>query len=353
MCPFKRFKQREVLKPWLTPEIYHEIRYQEKCLNLFRCTGSQHYFKLACKSRNKINVLVDKAISNYFRDTLRDNAKNPKKFWRIIKNFTDNDLDQNAGSNFVDPITLVSIPPIETPDFLNHCLVISSRTKLKAIDRNLVLHISNQTLEFVDKYNYLGFWLDSEMTLKPLLSNVKKITTGKIKTLDKIRRYLNKDSALAIYKQMILPLFDYSGFLLLSCYKTDREDLQVIQNNALRLCLDIKLNDRISLIEIHKKANLISLEQRRCVQLLCLLYQHGELNVNVFVIPARNTRAVHIRKFKTEIYRNSKYKNSPYFKAAKFWDTLPRPSKDSQTIGELKRHLRDLFPLFDETFYLT
>ena len=129
--------------------------------------------------------------------------------------------------------------------------------------------------------------------------------------------------------------------------------MQVIQNNALHLCLDIKLNDRISLIEIHKKANLISLEQRRCVQLLCLLYQHGELNVNVFVIPARNTRAVHVRKFKTEIYHNSKYKNSPYYKAAKFWDTLPRPSKDSQTIGELKRHLRDLFPLFDETFYLT
>ena len=484
MFPFKRFKQREVLKPWLTPEIYREIRYREKCLNLFRCTGSQHYFKLACKSRNKINVLVDKAKSNYFRDTLRDNAKNPKKFWRIIKNFTDNDLDKNAGSNFVDPITLVSIPPIETPDFLNHffvniverlnimdpdntyinfqnlydydielcfsndlpvpaeilmytenidqtkssgvpdinirqcvdllegipdiiccifntsirtgvfpniwskgvvtlipkpgdlsdpgnwrpitqtsvfsklfekiiynrlsehlhrnniftrfqygfrpnrstqiasfdlvkniystlnnkkifgaacldvsgigqgtilgpilfilyindivnhigdarinmyaddcilyysgntwdrvhtvlqnslhsvslwfernalklnvkkskCLVISSRTKLKAIDRNLVLHISDQTLEFVDKYNYLGFWLDSEMTLKPLLSNVKKITTAKIKTLYKIRQYLNKDSALAIYKQMILPLFDYSGFLLLSCYKTD------------------------------------------------------------------------------------------------------------------------------------
>ena len=48
MCPFKRFKQREVVKPWLTPEIYREIRYRERCLKLFSVTGSKQYFKLAC-----------------------------------------------------------------------------------------------------------------------------------------------------------------------------------------------------------------------------------------------------------------------------------------------------------------
>ena len=51
---------------------------------------------------------------------------------------------------------------------------------------------------------------------------------------------MTTDSALAIYKQMILPLFDYSGFLSISCNKTDREDLQVIQNNALRHCLGLR-----------------------------------------------------------------------------------------------------------------
>ena len=116
------------------------------------------------------------------------------------------------------------------------------------------------------------------MSLKPLLSHVKKVTSAKIKTLHKIRRYLNKDSALVIYKQMVLPLFDYCFFFLLSCYETDREDLQVIQNNALRLCLYIKLNNRVSLVEIHRKANLVSLEQRRCVQLISDLYYINTVN---------------------------------------------------------------------------
>ena len=196
----------------------------------------------------------------------------------------------------------------------------------------MTLKVQAQALDFVDSYNFFIFLLDSEMSLKLLLSHVKTITTTKIKILHKIRRYIDIPSALAIYKQMILPLFDYSVFLLLSCPKTNREDLQVIQNNALRLCLDIRLNDRITLIDIHNRANLIGLEQRRCIQLLSLSFLHGESNVNVFEIPARNTRAAEIRKYKTEIYKNSKYKNSPYYKAAKLWDTLPRNMRDSTII---------------------
>ena len=163
------------------------------------------------------------------------------------------------------------------------------------------MKVENQVLDVVDSYNYLGYLLDSEMSLKPLLSHVKKVTTTIIKVLYKIRKYLNIFSALAIYKQTIMPLFDYSCFLLLSCPKSDREDLQVIQNNALCLCLNIRLNDRVSLVDTHNRSNLISLEQRRCIQLLSLLFIHGESHMNVFEIPARNTRAAEVRKYMTEI----------------------------------------------------
>ena len=151
---------------------------------------------------------------------------------------------------------------------------------------------------------------------------------------------------------MILPLFDYSGMLLLSCNKTDKEDLQIIQNNVLRLCLGFRLKDRISLDVIYKKANLVGLEQRRCIQTLSLLYSHGESNANTFVIPARNTRAANRRKFKTEKYENAKYKNSPYYRAAKLWDTLPDQIRDSSSLGELKKHLKALYSVFDENKFL-
>ena len=233
------------------------------------------------------------------------------------------------------------------------CLIISNSCKRRALDRDLTLMVSGQALEFVDNYSYLGYCLDSDMSLKPLLSHVKKITTAKIGTLCKIRKYITTDSALAIYKQMILPLFDYSGFLLLSCNKTDREDLQIIQNNALRHCLGLRLNDRVSLVDIHRNANLVSLEQRRCIQLLLLLYTHGNSNPTVLVIPPRNTRAANRKKFKTEKYENAKYRNSPYYKAAKLWDTLPPHIVDAGTLLELKKHLKALYCLYNDKYFVT
>ena len=666
MCPFKRYKQRETVKPWLTPEIYRAIRYRESCLNLFRDTRHQKYYIAACKTRNNINVLTDNAKSNYFRNVLNNNKRNPKKFWRIIKNFTDNNQNNNMTPDFVDPHTTTSVSQNDIPDFLNQyfvniserlgidttnlcfpnintlyhvdqvlalehdlptsqevqyyakdidihksssvlnistkycidailgipeilccifrtsiltgifpsawsmgsvillpktgdltdpgnwrpitqtsvfaklfekiiynrlythldtqnvftrfqygflpnkstqlasfdllkhiysslnnkkifgaacldiskafdcinhkvllhklracglslvslkwfesylkrqqmvifdgktssrtdirsgigqgtilgpilfilyindlvkqiggakinmyaddcilyfsgnswervhtelqnslanisvwlkgnalklnvkkskCLIIANSRKRTSLNHNLKLSVSGEPLEFVDHYNYLGYCLDADMSLKPLLSHVKRITTSKIGTLCKIRKYMTVDSALAIYKQMILPLFDYSGFLLLSCNKTDREDLQTIQNNALRSCLGIRLNDRISLVDIHKSANLVSLEQRRCIQLLVLLSLHGQSHPDVFSVAPRNTRAANRKKFKTEKYENVKYKNSPYYKAAKLWDSLPPHIVELGTVTELKKHLKKLFHPYED-YYL-
>ena len=59
------------------------------------------------------------------------------------------------------------------------------------------------------------------------------------------------------------------SFLILG---SDRGDLQIIQNNILRTCYNVKLLDRLSLVEMHREAVHVSLEQRRIVQLLDLMY---------------------------------------------------------------------------------
>ena len=123
MCPFKCYKQRKVIKPWLTAEIYREIRYREKCLKVFRSTGCQHYLELARKSRNSINIMVGRAKSNNFRNLLTTNAKNPKKSWRILKGFTENTPKNKQSSYFVDPESNSVIPENETQDFLNSYFV--------------------------------------------------------------------------------------------------------------------------------------------------------------------------------------------------------------------------------------
>ena len=77
----------------------------------------------------------------------------------------------------------------------------------------------------------------------------------KIFMLGKLRYFVDKKTALLIYKQAVLPYFDYGGFLLVSCNEGQKHDLQVLQNNALRICLRYRLIDRISEHRLHAESS--------------------------------------------------------------------------------------------------
>ena len=75
-----------------------------------------------------------------------------------------------------------------------------------------------------------------------------------------------------MYKQTILPIIDYAGFMLISCRREGKNDLQKLQNDVLMICTRTKLSDRVSIPELHAKCKIISLEQRMRKQLLWLMY---------------------------------------------------------------------------------
>ena len=61
----------------------------------------------------------------------------------------------------------------------------------------------------------------------------------KLFILKKIRRYMTEIAAKSMYKQIILPLLDYNGFLLVSCMLDQRRELQKKENSAIRTCIYI------------------------------------------------------------------------------------------------------------------
>ena len=101
--------------------------------------------------------------------------------------------------------------------------------------------------------------------------------------------------------------------------KSDENDLQVLQNNALRICFNVRLRDMVSVERMHNRAKLLSLDQRRQKQVLFLLFIHKGRCTGIRRIHARNIRAANVHKSS----HNVKYKNSPYYKGSLLWDTLP------------------------------
>ena len=83
MSPFKNYRQREKVSPWLSAEIYRAMRECDRLLSLFRVTGCQNYLQLSRIARNRVNQMVHKAKADYIRNQLPENNRNPKKFWRV------------------------------------------------------------------------------------------------------------------------------------------------------------------------------------------------------------------------------------------------------------------------------
>ena len=206
--------------------------------------------------------------------------------------------------------------------------------------------LGNKPLKFTDEYKYLGVTLDKEMSLTSFLSDTKKIVFQKLFNLSKLRYFTREKGAISIYKQTILPMFDYAGFILIACTKSDRYDLQVLQNDALRTCYNVKRCDKLSILKLHKKANLLSLEQRRIQQLLHLMYLHKQNPVNLKPI-IRNTRAADRDQFHVDCYLNYKYQNGPFYKGVEIWNQLPNNIVACYNLYQFKMELKKLYKQYD------
>ena len=227
-------------------------------------------------------------------------------------------------------------------------LVICTQHKLMSIDYENRFVLGDCGLDHVNVYNYLGIILDSQMTLKPLFSKIKKIVSTKIYMLVKIRNNIDTNCAVTIYKQTILPLLDYTGFLLISGNVSDRLDLQTLQNDALRVCFNVRLRDRVSIVQMHSRAKLLSLEQRRQLQLLNLMFIYKNRHRDIRRIHGRNTRAANVYSFTRERYHNNKYKNSPFYKGALLWDTLPMNIRQCERLPVFKKALRSVYREYND-----
>ena len=90
--------------------------------------------------------------------------------------------------------------------------------------------------------------------------------------LGKMRRAVSKDTAILVYKQTILPVLEYCGYLYNGVTLSQHKRLQLTQNRCLRTCLNVKFKYHIT--DLHSDTNVDLLCIRYDLQLLLLLYKY-------------------------------------------------------------------------------
>ena len=114
-------------------------------------------------------------------------------------------------------------------------------TKHMVVSKDIMPDVYVPTIRFADKevenvhsYNYLGVVVDDKLTFNGFLDTKYNKAKLCIHQWGKMRKFINGDIAITIYKQMILPLFDYANFMVEIASKPKIAKLEKLQEKALR-----------------------------------------------------------------------------------------------------------------------
>ena len=170
--------------------------------------------------------------------------------------------------------------------------------------------------------------LDSTLNYNLHVSQVIRTVLHKLLLLSKMKKYLRDDTALSIYKSMLLPYFDYADVIFDKALNKDIRKLQKLQNKCLKIC--VGKERRFDTNAIHKIANVPFLKDRREAHVLNFMYirkKNGRLMNNREI----RTRAHDAPLFNVGIPRCEAYKRSVGYFGAVGWNNLPPVIRNTAT----------------------
>ena len=204
----------------------------------------------------------------------------------------------------------------------------------------LDLELKNRVLRVVVKFNYLGVLIDKHLSFEAQCSRVVNSGNVKLKHLRRLKKHMDQELSLLMYKQMILPSLEYCDFVLESGPVGLVEEVQTIQNHCLRCCLGIVDPRLITRIALHTECKCKWLGQRRKENLLVIMYKHTRDEDNL-IVPGRVLRSNVMRKVKLQRPSGQLYRDSPLYRGAMEWDKLTVIEQDTDSCAKFAQLIKE------------
>ena len=211
---------------------------------------------------------------------------------------------------------------------------------MKSTNTKVVIKIDDAQLEEVVSYNYLGVIIDNKLLFDRFLKEKCRKINVRLYQLGKLRKFITHDTTNIVYKQTIVPLFDYADFLTESGqnkYVTRLDDLhakglRIIDANRHR-------DDADSLLE--KEYGLLTPTMRRHEHHSMIMYRQcrdiGNLDNYRPAMVLRSNKRIKFRHHKTNLRGIDK---SPMIRGIKIWNLIPCEIQRATTKVKFKTSLR-------------
>ena len=190
----------------------------------------------------------------------------------------------------------------------------------------------------VDSFMYLGVTIDKNLNFEIFLSATIGKVNGCLITLARIRKLIDANTCLLIYKQTILPILDYVSVLVNSSTQSKISKLQPHQNRAVRIVK--KLNGYDSTAEMsvyHKELKQKMLGYRRKMFMLKMMYKLSKEEDNIERYrPEMLLRTGPKVKMKVAFTNKERVLRSPYYLCNKLWDKLDSDTQRAKNVEDFK-----------------
>ena len=127
----------------------------------------------------------------------------------------------------------------------------NTHVDMNELNENCIIKVGQACLKEVKLYKYLGVEIDKFLTMKQHANDLIKLGSHKLFMLRHVRKMIMMQAALMIFKSVFLGVLDYGSNFVSSLPEQTKEDIQILQNNALRSCLNIMDPRNANTLEMH------------------------------------------------------------------------------------------------------
>ena len=200
--------------------------------------------------------------------------------------------------------------------------------------------LNGEKLDTVRKYNYLGVYIDDDLTFESYLNEKCNKVNVRIYQLGRLRKFITSGIACLIYKQTILPVVEYADQMVESGPTEKVRRLQTLQERALRI-IDNKEHRGLSTDVLSNLFRLEPLQLRRAEHLACTMYR---LSKRICLLE-KGRPGIHLRsrnkvKFKKYNRTYEKYLKNPMARGIILWDRIPESVQRSTTKVKFKQGIK-------------
>lgn len=186
----------------------------------------------------------------------------------------------------------------------------------------------------------MGIRLDNRLTFAPHIENLIRNCNICLHTLSKICKYIDKNTAILIYKAIIMSKLQYGLVFKMNALRQHRQKLQVVQNRALRICC--LANRYVSNYTLHQRHHVLPISLRAKLDLSVLMFKviRRSIKCNVTQSPQRMTRlntapVITVTRPNTAVFLRSMSYIGP-----NLWNNLPTAVRFMTDLDTYKKHIR-------------